>query len=107
MALLITDECISCGACLPECPNEAIFETKVAYLKFKFSVTVEVTRTEEPSEIEAKIEGMPLGLVGRLTALGRDEGDAVAVEADGIGGVPDPTAEFNAVVRRGDECADQ
>ena len=28
MALLITDECISCGACLPECPNEAIFETR-------------------------------------------------------------------------------
>ncbi|MBH0202514.1 MAG: 4Fe-4S binding protein, partial [Nitrospira sp.] len=24
MALLITDECINCGACLPECPNEAI-----------------------------------------------------------------------------------
>ena len=21
MALLITDDCISCGACLPECPN--------------------------------------------------------------------------------------
>ena len=28
MALLITNECISCGACLPECPNEAIFETR-------------------------------------------------------------------------------
>ena len=28
MALLITAECISCGACLPECPNEAIFETR-------------------------------------------------------------------------------
>jgi ferredoxin len=26
MALLITDECISCGACLPECPNEAILK---------------------------------------------------------------------------------
>jgi ferredoxin len=26
MATLITDECINCGACLPECPNEAIFE---------------------------------------------------------------------------------
>lgn len=26
MALLITDECIACAACLPECPNEAIFE---------------------------------------------------------------------------------
>jgi len=47
---------------------EAVFETKVAYLKFKFAVTVEVTRAEEPSEIEAKIEGTPLGIVGRLTA---------------------------------------
>lgn len=28
MALLITEECIACGACLPECPNEAIFETR-------------------------------------------------------------------------------
>ena len=36
---------------------EAVFETKVAYLKFKFNVTVEVTRADEPSEIEAKIEG--------------------------------------------------
>lgn len=26
MALMITDECISCGVCLPECPNEAIVE---------------------------------------------------------------------------------
>jgi carbon monoxide dehydrogenase subunit G len=47
---------------------EAIFETKVAYIRFKFNVTVVVTRVEEPSEIEAKIEGMPLGVVGRLTA---------------------------------------
>src|SRR5436190_17113756 len=46
----------------------AVFETKVAYLKFKFNVTVEVTRADEPSAIEAKIEGNPLGVVGRLTA---------------------------------------
>jgi len=26
MALKITDECISCGACEPECPVEAISE---------------------------------------------------------------------------------
>lgn len=26
MALLITDECINCGACEPECPNSAIYE---------------------------------------------------------------------------------
>lgn len=30
MSLLITEECINCGACLPECPNEAIFETRSA-----------------------------------------------------------------------------
>lgn len=24
MALMITDECINCGACEPECPNQAI-----------------------------------------------------------------------------------
>ena len=28
MSLLITAECINCGACLPECPNEAILETR-------------------------------------------------------------------------------
>src|SRR5476651_2488714 len=47
---------------------EAEFETKVAYMKFCFSVTVEVTKMEAPSVIEAKIEGTPLGVVGRLTA---------------------------------------
>ncbi len=47
----------------------AMFETKVAYMKFKFAVTVEVTRLDPPAEIEAKIEGTPLGIVGRLTAV--------------------------------------
>lgn len=27
MAIIITDECINCGACEPECPNTAIYET--------------------------------------------------------------------------------
>ena len=26
MAIKITDECINCGACEPECPNTAIYE---------------------------------------------------------------------------------
>ena len=47
----------------------AVFETKVAYMKFKFKVTVEVTRAQEPDEIEAKVEGTPLGIVGRLTGV--------------------------------------
>jgi ferredoxin len=32
MALKITDECISCGACEPECPNEAISEGEEIYV---------------------------------------------------------------------------
>lgn len=26
MAFIITDECIACGVCIPECPNNAISE---------------------------------------------------------------------------------
>ena len=46
----------------------AVMETKIAYLKFKFDVAVEVLRMNPPSEIEAKIEGTPTGVVGRLSA---------------------------------------
>jgi carbon monoxide dehydrogenase subunit G len=47
---------------------DAVIEAKVAYLRFSFKVTVEVTRIAPPDQIEAKIEGTPLGVVGRLTA---------------------------------------
>jgi uncharacterized protein len=61
----------------------ATFETKVAYMKFKFNVAVQVTRLEAPGEIEAKIEGTPLGIIGRLTATTRtslsEAGDSTAV----------------------------
>ena len=32
MAYKITDECISCGACEPECPNQAIKEGDKIYV---------------------------------------------------------------------------
>ena len=32
MAFKITDECISCGACEPECPNSAISEGETVYI---------------------------------------------------------------------------
>jgi carbon monoxide dehydrogenase subunit G len=64
----------------------ALFETKVAYMKFKFKVTVEVVRADEPNEIEAKVEGAPLGIVGRLTATAltrlTEEGDATKIAYD-------------------------
>ena len=31
MAIFITDECINCGACEPECPNNAIYEGGVEW----------------------------------------------------------------------------
>jgi ferredoxin len=31
MAIMITDECINCGACEPECPNNAIYEGGVSW----------------------------------------------------------------------------
>ena len=34
MAIMITDACINCGACEPECPNNAIYEGGTAW---KFS----------------------------------------------------------------------
>jgi uncharacterized protein len=46
----------------------AVLETKVAYMKFRFKVSVAVTRAEPPREIVAAIEGTPLGIVGRMTA---------------------------------------
>ena len=48
---------------------DAVLETKVAFMKFTFKVSVEVTRLSPPERIEAKIEGTPLGIVGRFTAV--------------------------------------
>ena len=40
MAIKITDECINCGACEPECPNNAIYE---AAEDWKFSDGTELS----------------------------------------------------------------
>lgn len=58
---------------------DAVFETKVAYLKFRFKLSIAVTRKEPPTDIEAAVEGTPLGIVGRITATSKthltQEGD--------------------------------
>jgi uncharacterized protein len=48
---------------------DAVLDTKVAYMKFSFKVSVEVTKLTPPERIEAKIEGAPIGIVGRFTAV--------------------------------------
>lgn len=39
MAIIITSECINCGACEPECPNNAIYEPAVNW-KFADGTTL-------------------------------------------------------------------
>ena len=50
---------------------DAVLETKVAYMKFSFKVSVEITNISPPDTIEARVEGTPIGIVGRMTASSR------------------------------------
>jgi uncharacterized protein len=47
---------------------DAVLETRIAYMRFTFKVSVQMSRVTPPEEIEAKVEGTPMGVVGRLTA---------------------------------------
>ncbi len=49
MAIIITDECINCGACEPECPNNAIYEGGVEW-KISEGTTVKGDYTLETGE---------------------------------------------------------
>lgn len=64
----------------------ATFTTRIAYMRFKFKIGVEMTRLVPPHEIEARVEGTPLGVVGRLTATARarldDDGDRTLIHTD-------------------------
>ena len=46
----------------------ALFATKIAYMRFNFKVSIEMTTLAPPDAIEARVEGTPIGAVGRLTA---------------------------------------
>lgn len=53
MAIIITDECINCGACEPECPNNAIYEGGVEW-SFADGTTVKGTiKLIDGSEVDA------------------------------------------------------
>jgi carbon monoxide dehydrogenase subunit G len=62
-------------------PNvySATLETKVAYIKLKFEISVEIIEKVEPSRIVAKSEGTPIGMVGRLVSIS----SANLIEKDG------------------------
>lgn len=46
----------------------ATLETRIAYIKFRFAVTVALVEREAPRRVVARVEGSPKGVVGRLTA---------------------------------------
>jgi carbon monoxide dehydrogenase subunit G len=85
----------------------ALFETRVAYMRFKFKVSVEMTKAVAPETIEAKVEGTPMGVVGRLTAtaatqLTEDGGQTVihysidALLAGKLGSIGEPVLKAKA-----------
>ena len=48
MALMITDECINCDVCEPECPNGAIYEGEEIYVIDPAKCTECVGHYDEP-----------------------------------------------------------
>ena len=60
MAIMITDECINCGACEPECPNNAIYEGGVEWAVVDgTSVTGEYT-LEDGTVVDAERRQTPV-----------------------------------------------
>jgi uncharacterized protein len=63
---------------------DAVLDTKVAFMKFSFKVSVEMTNIAPPDRIEARVEGTPIGVVGRFTATSiadlSEAGDATVVK---------------------------
>ncbi len=52
MALLITDECINCDVCEPECPNSAITQGEEIYIIDPKLCTECVGHYDEPQCVE-------------------------------------------------------
>ena len=65
MAITITDECINCGACEPECPNHAIYEGGASW-RFADGTTIKGTYT------------------GKTTGLATDAAQAIDALKSGV-----------------------
>ena len=61
MALMITDECINCDVCEPECPNEAIYQGEEIYVIDPNRCTECVGHFDEPQcRIVCPVDCIPL-----------------------------------------------
>lgn len=63
MSLLITDECINCDVCEPECPNEAIYQGDTIYEIDPNKCTECVGHYDAPQCVEVcPVDCIPLGV---------------------------------------------
>ncbi|GBL45821.1 4Fe-4S ferredoxin, iron-sulfur binding [Sulfuriferula multivorans] len=63
MSLLITDECINCDVCEPECPNEAIYQGDSIYEIDPNKCTECVGHYDAPQCVEVcPVDCIPLGI---------------------------------------------
>jgi ferredoxin len=60
MAILITDECINCGACEPECPNNAIYEGGVEWAVADGTSVTGSYQLNSGEEVEAEAANDPI-----------------------------------------------
>lgn len=59
MAIIITDECINCGACEPECPNTAIYEGGVNW-NWAGGTSLTQVELEDGTVIDGKANQEPI-----------------------------------------------
>lgn len=59
MAIIITDECINCGACEPECPNTAIYEGGIEW-NWSGGTDLKEIELEDGSKVDADQEQEPV-----------------------------------------------
>lgn len=59
MAIMITDECINCGACEPECPNTAIYEGGVEW-SWADGTDLQEVELDDGSVVDATEEQEPV-----------------------------------------------
>ena len=60
MAIMITDDCINCGACEPECPNNAIYEGGVEWAISDGTTIQGEYKLEDGKEVDASAQQEPV-----------------------------------------------
>ncbi len=96
MAIIITDECINCGACEPECPNTAIYEGGIEWnwaggTKLEGVVEVngeEVSATEDQTPVSDEFYFIVSGKCTECTGFHEEPQCAAVCTVDCC--VPDP-----------------